>query len=389
MVIFIFVVFAGVFIVKAVLSAEKPANSAWQVAASRLGLQYVKGGASGEGSIHGRFEGLRVLVQHVPSREAQGGRGAPPAGNTLFRVMFPQALGAQFRLAPAWAAATTNQSGGFPIVTTGDAAFDAAVVVRARAAEEVLRFLTSGRKAAVRTFFMVPRPAQYIDDKGVVCELQGGADAHAQAVETLRELVYLARQLAAPEEETPEVSQEAPAACPGPDVASVPVAEALAALSAADAASAAEPSAEASASPADGARPAAPVESACAAGLDASAVAAALFDPKHSTYDTRRVFEQAYRGKEVAWHGTLRALEGFSYDAELGSEPGVKATLEIGAVMSALGEPERVCAAVAFAPAARAALAPLRGARVEFRGKLVNVDGVSHTIFVGDGVLAA
>ena len=258
-------------------------------------------------------------------------------------------------------------------------------VAQYRAGEyaEAARSLKPARRRALLCFFGTHGGLRYVDSNVIVTREPGclGEDA---IVAVVRELAQLARCLvhsvdaAAPGERDPQPGRAMDAPIPeAPDPAGTvwePVAE--------EAVPAPAPEMTVAAA-------AAPEATEPAAGVDADAVCAALFDPKLSTYDTRRVFERDFRGKKVAWQGTLAAVEQSSYDPELGEEPGVKATFEIGAVVSALGDSERVQAAVRFAPDAIAALDARRGARAAFLGTLAGVDGVSRTVYVGDGRLAS
>ena len=60
--------------------------------------------------------------------------------------------------------------------------------------------------------------------------------------------------------------------------------------------------------------------------LDVESVSAALFDPKLSSLDSSRIFDERYAGRTVRWSGKLTKAERFPFDYVFGSEPGTKAT---------------------------------------------------------------
>ncbi len=418
--IFVFSIVVVLIVLRVLYSAQKPADNSWAVAARQLGLRHAKGGTYGDGSVFGAMDGCRVLIRYPAARSSQAPWSLPLV-HTQVRVLFPVELGVRGRIVPAGLAPKQHLPGGIPFIRTGDATFDRAAVARSRDTEGMLAFLTPARREAIRALFQAHPGVQYIDHKGIACELGDAARARALIVDTVRAIVAFACGRCCPEGGGATGRGESRPALAGTNAATPVGGDSLEAFLAAceapalsedsgtDApadhdvaatlAEAGEPSAatehSVAASPVFNAASAAPEQAPASADhgvgseTDVHPCAAALFDPKCSTYETRRVFEHAYRGKEVAWQGTLRTLEDFFLDAELGVGPGVKATVEVAAIASVLGDSERVCAAVAFAPNVRPALERLRGACVGFRGRLVGVDGVSHTIYVGDGVLAA
>ena len=356
----------------------------WQRAALRLGLHVNHGGLLGSPMIAGTFDGFKVLVRLAAALPA-GASGTPrgrASQDTIFRLTFSASLQADVHFCPARSAEDVKAAIGLRPIDTGEEAFDDIVLARGRSEVGVRRFLKPARRRALLRFFGTHGGLRHVDSNVIVSREPGclGEDAIVAAVRELAELARClvhSRDEAAPGERDLQPGRAMDAPIPeAPDpIATVwePVAE--------EAVPAPAPEMTVAAA-------AAPEAAEPAAGVDAEAVCAALFDPKLSTYDTRRVFERDCRGKEVAWQGTLAAVEQSSYDPELGEEPGVKATFEIGAVVSALGDSERVQAAVRFAPDAVAALEARRGARVAFLGTLAGVDGVSRTVYVGDGRLS-
>ena len=352
----------------------------WQRAALRLGLRFDQGGFLGKPLIAGTMDGFKVLVTLVPAARAGAHEYPHRSHDTLVRITFPSPLQADVHFSPARSREGTKAAVGLRVIATGEDAFDDVVLSRGRSEVGVRRFLTRTRRRALVRFFGECRGPRYIDANVIVSQERDCLREEA-IVAAVRDLTQVARCLvhsreeAAPERTDPDPEGAAAAETPAP----------------APAATVREPAAEETApaaAPEEAVSAAAPgaAEPACAD--DASATCAALFDPKLSTYDTRRVFERDYRGKEIAWQGTLAAVERSSYDPELGEESGIKATFEIGVIASALGDSERVQAAVRFAPEEAAALESRRGARVTFRGTLAGVDGVSRTVYVGDGRLS-
>ena len=58
--------------------------------------------------------------------------------------------------------------------------------------------------------------------------------------------------------------------------------------------------------------------------LDVQSVCDAVFDPKNSSYNATRIFEERFQGKGISWDGTLRRVETYTFDFVFGDGAGTK-----------------------------------------------------------------
>ena len=121
--------------------------------------------------------------------------------------------------------------------------------------------------------------------------------------------------------------------------------------------------------------------------LDVESVCGALFDPKHSSLDSNRVFEERYEGRDVEWTGKLVKVEAYPFDFVFGNEPGTKAVIEIHEVDSALYGDRKISAVVQLDEAALKGLEEGTGRSICFAGRLLRVDGFMRNIYVASGRL--
>lgn len=119
--------------------------------------------------------------------------------------------------------------------------------------------------------------------------------------------------------------------------------------------------------------------------VDRDELREALFGEDTSSFDAARIFDERYRGKVVRWTGTLSALERFSFDFVLGSEPGTRATIDIGATAANVYSDDRVRAIVKLHPDDADRLQDAVGKDVTFQGTLLKADSFMKNVFVGDG----
>jgi len=123
--------------------------------------------------------------------------------------------------------------------------------------------------------------------------------------------------------------------------------------------------------------------------LGAGAVCGVLFDPKNSSLDADRIFEERYEGRTVNWSGVLQKTESYSYDFVLGNGPGTKAVVEVYELPSALYGGKKVLAVVAFPEDAAGSLEDAGGKPLEFEASLLKVDGFMRNLYLADGKLSA
>lgn len=115
---------------------------------------------------------------------------------------------------------------------------------------------------------------------------------------------------------------------------------------------------------------------------DVAEVCAALFAEGSSTFETMRRFEADFEGRTVRWQGTLQRAESFSYDFVLGSEPGTKATVEVGRTEPTMLAGAAVFAVVGLPPGAEEELRDREGEPIGFEGSLVKADGFMKILYV-------
>lgn len=126
---------------------------------------------------------------------------------------------------------------------------------------------------------------------------------------------------------------------------------------------------------------------AAGAAVEAPALCAALFDPKLTSSDANKLFEERYQDAAVRWSGKLARADSFSFDLIFGSKPGTKAVFEVHEVAAGTFGGRKVQAVVQLPPEAAEALRIRGGQTVAFSGRLVRCDGFMRNLYVADGVL--
>jgi hypothetical protein len=398
---FIFLVFliVGFIIVMSTVQSRK-GREAWLAAAQQLGFQCEPGGAFSRPTIRGTFRRYQVTVSAITR-----GSGKSSATYTQFRVAYPRPLDTEVRISQEGFSSKLAKFFGSQDIQTGDAAFDASVIVQGPSAEEVVRFLTPPRRAEIVNLLETHRGA-VIDETQITWELRGFLRDPERITGTVRSLVDFAQNLLEPSEQDVE---------PAPDyrvqwtseAASAALAAAAAAVGAVADAGAVEPvtsnepkttkppptaHAERQHPPRreipkpperHAETPAA--EQPAALTPDVESMCKALFNPKMTSFDAQRLFEQRYRGASIGWHGVLRSTEAYSLDLVFGSKPGLRATFEICALpASGYGE-STVTAVVQLPPEAAAALEGRTGETFSLTGTLLKIDGFLRTFFVAAG----
>ncbi|MCZ6794171.1 MAG: tetratricopeptide repeat protein [Planctomycetota bacterium] len=116
--------------------------------------------------------------------------------------------------------------------------------------------------------------------------------------------------------------------------------------------------------------------------LDVESVSAALFDPKLSSLDASRIFDERYAGRTVRWSGKLTKAERFPFDYVFGGEPGTKAIVEVHDTGSTLYGDGKISAVVQLPEGAAEELKELEGQTVRFEGELLRVDGFMRNVYV-------
>ena len=121
--------------------------------------------------------------------------------------------------------------------------------------------------------------------------------------------------------------------------------------------------------------------------LDIDSVCTALFNVKSSSYQTHRMFEEEYKGREIAWSGVLRTVEPYAYDCVFGSEPGTRAVLEVFEVEAGLYGENKVFAVMQLPEDAHEKWKDAGGETLNMEGRLEKIDGCMRNLYIVAGAL--
>ncbi len=410
-IVILMVVVVGV-IVAAVRSGSSGSDSAWTAAALRLGLEFDHADMLSSPTITGTRRGLSVGVDTI-SKSGDDNRVY-----TRYRVSFKQPLGLGLRLIRQGPMAYISRKLGTRDIETGDRGFDETVVVKGRDPDGVLDFLTPTRRLRIARFLTL-YPGSSIDDNKIENEernLARSPDHIVQMIQrmtTLAELLvqekaeaagYLAAFTAHEETTTDEhlIVHPSPPAHEGltleelPLDESEPVDEAYSTEEHFDA----PPSVETADFNAQGSdepqqtevseqvpqqRGVEALMSSDVEGLDSGVVLHSLFEQGHTTAQTTELFESRYKGRSVAWSGTLINVRTFRFDLVFGDVPGTRAEIELANAVEAPGAGRTAKAVVQFPVDAEDELRALVDKRITFSGVLFSCDAFMKTLFLANG----
>jgi hypothetical protein len=107
----------------------------------------------------------------------------------------------------------------------------------------------------------------------------------------------------------------------------------------------------------------------------------AVFHPGALSFESSRVFDERFAGRQVTWSGTLKAVEPYRFDFVFGQDPGTKATFVIHAAEGATFGGGEISAVIQL-PAGSDGLDSRIGEDLQFSGTLEKVDGFVRNVFL-------
>lgn len=391
---------------------NKKTNLAWAAVAQRLGLVFQPGQLFSRPRISGVHKGCSVLVTTFSK-----GTGKHQTTYTRFRVSYPHSLDLGLRLTRQGLLSGIGKVFGTQDIEVGDKPFDDAIVVKGRAPERVMEFLTLSRRMRAARF-LTTYEGSCIDDHKVEWERRH-VERDADKIERMIErMASLANHMMEDRAEDKSFDQAIEARQDGrldealqlihevPDERSAAArdlqvfeGEILLATGQGQAAAEAfskvyeqEPEDEEVLRLAEHAtkpqpeKQNTPVEANGA--LDVRDVCETLFASSNMSSETTELFDRHYRDSSIRWTGTLTGVRTFTFDLVFGNEPGTRAVFEIHQVggQSFSGRP--VQAVVQLPLEEEATLRPMVDSEMTFEGTLVGCDAFMRNIFVGEGKLA-
>ncbi len=415
-------------------SMQRRTEAVWAEAAQRLGLEYEPGRAGvralffddedAHHRLRGRIDGVPVAVDSFFQR-----RGNNRRLYTGYRVAYPSlGLGLGIRRARFMSRLMTRF--GAQDIEVGDAEFDREFIITGSDDRKVAAFLDPSRRLAL-TRLLVEYPDAQITDRWIRCATQGLERRPNQITRTVRLLVDAGRALAGQADrpidralktqragnlgEAAELAREAARGTADPETLRTEAevlyaagryeeaAEEFARLEELEpddpvAAQWRERAEERRARPAAAPAPAPdpvpepdidldPDVRSTEDGPAAAEVAEALFDPKHLSFETTRIFEERYEGRRVAWQGPLVRVSSYRSDLDFRDGPGTKAVVRVHRLANDLYAGRDVEAVVELPPEAIDELRDRRGELVSFRGRLTKCDPLMRNLFVEAGRL--
>jgi len=340
----------------AIIAFFRTRATAWAEAAKRLRLSYQPGNLIQSPTIRGRLKGFAVEVWVT----GQGGKH----NTTRYKVTFPAlGLGLVVRRESFIDLALDR-----PYIQVDDAEFDSLYLIQGDEPNHVRAYLSEARRESID--LVLSRHAKCrIGDDEIQHKSRGVERDTEEIVSVVRNLVGLAAVL------TDDSLSDTPAE--------------LAALeSPAEKVVTEKVSSDADR---DGRMilvpvPEEPAETTVVSDLRSDAVCRELFAEERMSFETVQLFQARFEGQRVRWTGTLDRLELYHDDPILGSDPGVKAVLDL----PANGEGTRIVhLVVSFSPGEEQALREVRGEELSFEGTLAQCDPYLWTVFVTDGVRVA
>lgn len=341
------IVLVGSLVYGALQQQARARLEAWRRAATKLGLDaYVTRGALGQPSLRGTRAGHRVNVK------LDGGGKRPMS--TRFEIAFRDRLPFQATFGSENALTSLGRAVGIEDVRVGDADFDRAVLVVDQGGADALPdWLTDDRRRRILRFVRT-RGGAKIEPAGLSWELPGSLAETGRLVDEVNMGIELAEALMGGARPAPPARE--------PEAASAP-----------------------DAAPAErgGERPA-PAQP----GLDVDAVRRDLFDPADGeAAEAGARFEERYRGRSVAWSGTLLGVEEAALDAVFGDRPLARAVVLVFGPRDDERALDAVRAVVRLPAGSAVRLAGRVGGLVGFTGRLVAVDAFARNLYVDEGAV--
>lgn len=373
----------------------------WTHAARELGLRYETRGF-GRPRLSGVIESMSVEVD-VQTRKS----GDSNQSYTRYRVDFPS-QGVEFRLTRQTGLSRITKFFGAKDVEVGDAAFDAAFVVKTENREGLRGLLEPGlRGLLVRN--AAAYPGIEFRDHGVLYESPRLEPSRDVIVSTVRRLVDTAAALSGTRlhRRSAEVVaarergelHEAARGLPETEARRGTLDERIVemdTLATAGRREAARRRLEELEKevPADpdvtgwkqrleqpAKAPAAPA----GPGPDARTFAEAVFSGSALSFESTRIFDEDYRGVPIRWRARVKSVDSIRRDSELGPEGAVKLVATIATIDHDLYGNTDIDAVVGLPPGTGGGLE--RGRKVTISGTMTRVDPLVRNVFISDGAL--
>jgi hypothetical protein len=340
----------------------------------------------------GVVDGFPALVERIPNPVSAG------AQETRYTLSYPPlGLGLHVRL---------QNPRDDDDIQVGDPSFDRTHCVYGESAARVRAFLTAPRRARIQRV-LAAHPGTRVTDAAIILVLPSSFPSEHEINAVLRDFAQLARELQH-EPDADELAgtavEERRAADPSPallvgaalragepepdepperaprlegDELVVPAAELSPRLDRPTAE--AEPEPEPEPGPDPDPEPVVPASST----LDAASVCERLFGESRPSYDTAALFDDEYAGQRVRWRGVLRSSSKYFSDMDFGDGPGVKATIDLGALEGYGGGAASLV--VALEPELEEELRAARGAAITVAGTLARCDAFMRVLYLTGG----
>lgn len=366
---------------------------AWSAAATHLQLAYTAGGLFQPPQLAGTVRGVAVRVE-VESKQKN-------SWTTVYSAVHPTpSPPVTFRRQHAMS--FLRQVVGGRDVVVGDPRFDDAIVVDAPSTLAITEFLTPTRRAAIMSTFSAWSNVE-LTDRSLSVRTNGRTRDASRIIATVNRMVDTCRLLSDPEpvddalthrdegelhlatEALHEVNAQ-----PEPNVLTQMLeAETLVASGAPE--QAVEILDDVADSLPDDPEVAewrehvvAPIEETDAAPpLDQQSVIDDLFSTTRYGIKIDARYAEAFHGRGITWTGEVEQSRGYRSDADFGTEPGTKTTVNLGSVGQSSLFSNRVKAVIDLPEDTTVG----RGDAITFTGTLLHIDRFTRTFYVRDAVL--
>ncbi|MFC1572208.1 tetratricopeptide repeat protein [Candidatus Eisenbacteria bacterium] len=419
MALFLFLMFVVGMIIYGV-QHRRETNSAWQVVAKNLPLQFRPGALFSSPKLTGAHNGCSVLVETF-SRDS----GDSSTTYTRYRIGYARSLGLGLRLTRQGVFGRIGKFFGAEDIEVGDSDFDKAVVVKGSDPSRVTEFLTPARRVRAARFLNSHQGATIYDDR-ILWEKSGVERDPQQIAHVIDRMTRLANHMGEDRADNAAIDSAMEARQEGrldealdhlagiedqheTDARDVDVLKGEILYASGEPEKAAELLKKVSEQePEDQEVQAFAVLASQGAteqvaqqtdesiegpggtteddgGIDISTMCETLFDPKNTSPRTTELFEKNYRDRFVRWSGILKSFRSYTYDAVFSDSTGTRAVFEIH-TMEEGGYGGRAVQVVVQLPAeAEKVLKSQLNSTLAFEGTLVSCDAFMRNLFVGDG----
>ena len=120
--------------------------------------------------------------------------------------------------------------------------------------------------------------------------------------------------------------------------------------------------------------------------LTKETVAKSLWSQSFPGNAEKKLFDTQYKGKEVCWEGILRGAFPYNFDIVFGQQSGIKATVELLEIAQGNSSFKvKIKALVSFPPEEAARLRNSSGRPVRFQGTLLKFEALSREVYLSHG----